>query len=217
MFLFKSGKKENLFQLQNEGRIYMKPLSYLENCEDETRRDEFEKATFVINNPSQEYYLKVKEHGTNDEYVTVGMITNAIGKGFEGYIFCLHYLSLDDEIEKSVQISSKDDHILIMNSNLFLQVLKNKLDNDKIAYQYGLVTYKNFDNYVGNKTPFEKDLKYKNEYEFRLFIPLKENKEFYDFYIGNISKFSTLTKISPLSTFKIERRNSKDTKDVIHI
>jgi hypothetical protein len=145
------------------------------------------------------------------------MITNAIGKGFEGYIFCLHYLSLDDEIEKSVQISSKDDHILIMNSNLFLQVLKNKLDNDKIAYQYGLVTYKNFDNYVGNKTPFEKDLKYKNEYEFRLFIPLKENKEFYDFYIGNISKFSTLTKISPLSTFKIERRNSKDIKDVIHI
>lgn len=90
MFLLKSGKKENLLQLQNEGRIYMNSLSYFENCEDKTRKDELERATFIINNPSKPYYLKIKNLYSNNEYAIVAMITNAVGKDLKDiYFVCI--------------------------------------------------------------------------------------------------------------------------------
>jgi hypothetical protein len=217
MFFLKSGEKKNLIELQKNGRVYMKSLSYFEKCEDISRKDSLEKATFIINNPPKPYYLKVKRYNVEEEYITVGLINNSIGKGYEGYIFCMHYLNLGDETEKDFQIKSKDDHMLIINSNLFLKALKDKLEEDKTKYKYGLIRYKDFNSYVGDKTPFEKDLTYKDEYEFRLFIPMKETKEFHDFYLRGISKFSTLIKASSLSSFKLEKKSSENLQDVIYI
>lgn len=107
--------------------------------------------------------------------------------------------------------------MLIINSNLFLQALKKKLDTNKINYQYGLVKYKDFNNYVGNKTPFEKDLSYKDENEFRLFIQMKETKEFHDFYLGNISKFSVLMRASSSSSFKLSSISPQNLRNVNRI
>jgi len=217
MFLIKSGEKENLLQLQNDGRIYMKSLSYFEQCEDLSRKDDLEKASFVINNPPEPYYLKIKRDNVEGDHLTF-KINKSITKGYEGYIFCMHCIMMDDsEEEKSFQLSTKDDHILIINGNQFLNVIEQKLLKDKINHNKGLVIYKDFTNYVGRKNPFEKDLKFKGEHEFRLFIPMKENKEFHDFYIGALNEFSALENVSPNHSFKIQREIPTHTTKIKYI
>lgn len=197
MFLIKSGEKAHLLELQKKGKIHIGTLTYYSNIEDEKRRDNLENIYFRLTKPHR---LSVKE---GNSYTTIATITNGEAN-YTGYIFCMHDISLwNTEFEKKLRVDTKGNHILIINKDKFLDKIEKKLKQQRIEYKPGNVTYKDFSNFSGIKTPFEKPLKFANEREFRLYFSIEETKPFLDLYIGSIEEFSILQKFSEHDTFRI--------------
>ena len=70
MFLIKSGKKENMLQLQKEGKLHIGTLTHFAKSADEKRKDTLEGFLLNITKP---YQLSIEQEG---KYIPIARLTN---------------------------------------------------------------------------------------------------------------------------------------------
>jgi len=202
--LVKSGEERYILDLQKNGTIYMNPIFFFDNA-DSSRRDNIESA-YIVGNPAKEkpYGLFLKE---NDKYQKVANLTNFLFRGYKGFIYCLHSLSLENMKEDEIfSINAKGDSLLLIDANKFIERLDEILTKEKLVFVRDFIQYQDFSSYVGNRSPFVKDISYQAEREYRLYYSVNDDNEKNAFILklGSIEEFSILIK-NKGSNFKLKR------------
>lgn len=210
----KSGKEEHIIKLQKHGEIYFNSLSTFVNSEDHSRKDKLETAGYLEQlNPNTPSVLTIFDTTKKNKILNLQINHAQLANHYlRGYVFCLHCFDLDDiEIDKAINFNLKDDTTLLITSPLrFIRLIENVLRKQGLPLCYSKVTYKDFKYYSGKKTVFEKDIRYKNESEFRIFIPVEVTDNFLSIKIGNIESISSqIQNTSSKTHFKISELKKK--------
>lgn len=211
--LIKFQSKERLEDLQN-GHIYMKNLKYFIDLErvykQEGQGDQNECRMFKAFN------LKLTEHltGKTIELESVD-ISNA--ESIHKPVFCMTHKDICEKMIKleypkfktTISVSKQiiDDfseegvelYALLINKGEFLRRIANELDNLKIPFRYGRVSYKDTSIFefssetkeVYFNTEFNKDERFSHQEEFRIILDINV-ENYFDFNIGDIRDISML-------------------------
>jgi hypothetical protein len=204
----KSGKEEHIVKIQKYGELYFSSLSTFVNSEDNTRKDHQETAGYLEHlNPNKASILTLFNTTDDSEVLKLQLNYAQLAHHYlRGYVFCLHCFDLDDiKIDEAINFNLKDDTtLLITNPVRFIELIKETLTKMGLPLYYSKVIYKDLKYYSGKKTVFEKDIRYKNESEFRIFIPVEVTNSFLFIKVGNIESISTLIRNTSNKTrFKI--------------
>lgn len=189
-YFIKSGEKDHLISLQKRGHIYMNYLPYFAKCDNTLIGDPLETVS------------DIKTYNKHDNMVLTNLDKNISFKILNGTIlkhyyncfaYCLHFFDADEHSGKDpFQLSFKGEYFLIINGPKFLDRLNEELLKMRIDYSYGHVSYQDFFNYSGTRTPFQKDLKYKIDREWRLLLPNEKDDKVFQFEMGNLEDISFL-------------------------
>lgn len=198
----KFGSEKNILDLLKNGTIYCKEISYFASKQIKNTTDgrwdfnelvtkmEFTANGFMklhpIDHPDKIYSFKTenimyKEHMSNplgNLYCMFDLEPKKIKQD--------HWFELDRRLTRF-----GSHYLLIHNSPEFANRVKNKLKELSIEFKFAKVEYKDFSKYIGDKTIFQKDLKYSYQNEVRLVLNTNMKTSF-KFSIGNIEDISTM-------------------------
>lgn len=201
MALLKIGKLDHLEALREQGQIHCKTLAYFSTLEDTILRgDELEGVTTIVNLDGGTIQMKDVDASDTAYCKPIDIHTGRMfhrSEDAKGNIFCMYSIAVDKhELGNNHLITDEaksfGDHFLVIkNWNEFLRRVAVKLETLGMTGKYGFITYKDFTKYHGKKTLFEKDLAFKPQQEFRIFIH-NESTEPLDLYIGSIADISEI-------------------------
>jgi|SRR5690606_2541945 len=215
--LLKVGKKEHLEALRN-GIVYFNTLQYFKQLEakDNGMKDRFECGQSVF----QFTELSVK---VNDRYTPVlkdGFAVFDNGR-YRGNVFCTYFINIPvDEIssvdqyplniESPIASTDIDSFMIISNIEELTRRMERKVADEGERLFYGPVDYLEFASYAGELTPFNKDVRFKHQKEWRYYIGRTANSKAdarrYD--LGDLSDItSEVMDINSISTLTFFRKN----------
>jgi hypothetical protein len=123
-----------------------------------------------------------------------------------GNLFCMSALRVNPTDEPAVyRIDERlkgfgSHYLLIYNSEIFLEKMRQALDALDFVYYYQMVNYLDLHTYTGEKTIFQKDISYSYQEEFRIFLDTPYSEAF-KFTIGNIEDISSIYEFSKVPSF----------------
>ncbi len=215
--LMKFGEKEHIENLFNKGEIFFNtPLSYSESSERE-RGDIYEGAEWVEN-------VQLSEISFNHPKIGVGKLTpakNSLSRLIQYNTFFLStsfYAITSKTFENTdqhqinkriVDFKGADAAIMIKDPIRFLNSITSKLKENRFQYEARIVKYRDFK--IGGRvdlTPFEKDIDFVHQLEFRIIIENKENKPNNKVFIDSIAEYSLILDAKSMVelTWKVKRR-----------
>lgn len=168
----KFGTEEHLLQLRDKGIIYMNPLEYFRNLEDEDLRgDNYEGVTGVYNLPPGEFEIPTLQFKGNHE----GMHYCEQWENLNGNIFSLYCVSSHGfpdprEFKVDPKMTKFGTHVLLIKDNpKFLSLIKKELRRKKISFDDGFIEY--YDRYAinGKVSVFQKPNEFAYQKEFRIY------------------------------------------------
>lgn len=216
MGLMKVGKREHLEAFRN-GQVYCNTLQYFKELEYSFpgMGDRFECAESVEQFDELSIWI-------NDRYVPV--LKNGFGAWdqgrYRGNVFCTYLINIPiEEVSKvdayPLNIKSSvsdfaDCFVIIGNINGFTQRFKNAVVKNGDQLLYGPIDYIDFKNYTGDVTPFNKNVKFQDQKEFRYYIDRVAKSEsdtcLYD--LGDLSNIvSEVIEVKAISTLTFFRNN----------
>lgn len=200
------------------GKLRFMPLDYYINLEGDSREDKYEGITSMF----QPNFSILKIDGVElDSSSLVGPILVRESKD-EMHIFCMSAFYYKDEgkffetkeeilneinkPDKTKLLSFGEISVLITNINKFIERIDKVIEEKKIYYKRDFVKYINLKDFHGNieKPGFVKDLKYKDEVEYRFALKGLVNKPFI-LDIGDINDIAVI-----METDHINRLSIKD-------
>lgn len=207
-FFLKIGAKRYMEELFTQGKIYCNTFEYFTKIENEQQKD-INETTFnlrkgtlqrigINDGVGDKRYLEINIPATLREFYT----------GHIGNLFCLYSfkhsdLKEDDKFELPDDIHKFGDTVvLILNIQSFLSRIEVKLKEKNKSIKHGFVEYLNFDNLHGMRSPFQKDIHFSHQNEYRLYLLPKEDEQKESYHI-NIGDLSDIAIIKPLKDFSI--------------
>jgi hypothetical protein len=210
--LLKFGKSENLQELCQNGELYMGTLKSYRESDNSQVCDKNEGAHKVAYHPKGILSRLDSESGKN---VEVGTLENIVHREFnEAYeftrVFCMYYAITP--VNNIDTLSSIIDHELIekfeYDSVTVIFDLKSffeRLDNhfDK-SYKRDAVNYIDFRKINRLLTPFDKDLSFKHQNEFRICVPNISGDDALKTHIGSIADISFVVGIEDIDKISVD-------------
>lgn len=202
--LLKFGKLEHLEALRDKGHLHCKPLNYFADLEDECHRgDVLEKVSYLHTIDGAE--IRIKDVDAPDsEYKLLGVAhTGVLKKSYEvspGNLFCTYSFRLDEEgLSKEFILPEEclklgDHYLVIKDFEEFIKRAGRRLSALNFSARHGFVGYKDFSKFIGTKTVFEKDVSYRFQKEFRIFITNPTDQPL-DIEIGTLADISEICQI----------------------
>ena len=198
----KFGAKKHLEKLQSEGHLFCNTITYFSNLEDNNVRGDKLESTFKFkyleniilhlrdaDNPTAEWKnLKV----TN-------MLLQEYYKQPLGNLFCLSAFKLLPQ--QNVTVFSFDNRfinyehaLIIRNQKVFFDLIKKAASALQFRICGNLVEYFDLYNYSGERTLFQKDIKYAWQEEYRIIIYTNKYlaDDPFEFSIGSIEDISEI-------------------------
>ena len=188
LMLLKFGQQEHIYDLYENGTVYMNTVEHFRRTEDsELRGDKFEGATKVINSLPGTFKIP----GINREFKYQKIHLKEAYEIALGNIFSLYSISshgfpnpLEFKIDERNQ--KFGTHCLIIeNISYFLNRLEECLTSQGFKFWHGFVEYFDKDSISKELTPFDKPLEFEYQKEFRFFIQ-NNQPEPMSFKIGSL-------------------------------
>ncbi|HBR14988.1 MAG TPA: hypothetical protein DD723_05530 [Candidatus Omnitrophica bacterium] len=171
--LIKFGKQEHIEQLYNKGIIYMNPLKFFRELEEDQVRGDPNEGTTRISQPEIIRQVKLISGGKEIVLENKGLIKEA---NVSGNIFCA--LAIFRKEDQSVikpdirgDVFKFGDAILLINNvPEFIDRVTKAAQKVRQNMESRAVKYIDFDKHHGQVEWFEKDKKYSYQNEFRFFV-----------------------------------------------
>jgi len=186
----KFGKKEHLESFRNNGSLYMNTLGYFKKLESMSGDKNEGMENFYQGSKT---HLKLIPHGAGVGGFIKGLISFGVQKGSDlaRNVFCLHAIT-NTEPKLHPNNLKRNGHALIINKpRIFLEMLEEAANKQKVAFQYNLVTYVDKKTHHGKMGCFTKFKEYESENEFRILKKQGTGKPFV-FEIGSLEGISDI-------------------------
>jgi hypothetical protein len=185
-FFAKFGKCEHISALRDEGKLYMQSLSTFRNMvSDNQIADKFEGLT-----KSNITCMEVNGYPIKSANSGMPTISGELVQTINGHIFSVVGINrgmVKKKIWQSIEIDeSYDTVLLITNPRILVERIVAKSREWGIVLQHGIINYADPDPRGEKPCPFRKRLLYKEQYEYRFFIP-GSGCDAITFEIGDIS------------------------------
>ena len=169
----KFGKEENIFDLFENGTIYMNTIEYFQKVEDEELRgDKYEGVSRVINS----FPGTFKIHGIENEFNYVKVHIKESYKEVLGNIYSLYAISskgfpnpLDFKFdERNLRFGTHG--VMIKDLPLYFNKMENEFKRNNLKFSHGFVDYYDKEEVSREITLFEKPLEFEQQKEFRFYL-----------------------------------------------
>ncbi|MGP9644976.1 MULTISPECIES: hypothetical protein [unclassified Halomonas] len=235
--LFKVSSYERILQMQ-KGLLYMNSLDYFSNLTDEEslalRVDELEKVYGILRaGPNEKGFSTLSLKLNNGEELDLGseaILTAKFPRPKNTMLFCMGALAdgqdgvipgeIDNQIIFDKRFLEFGSHMLLINNPTeFSKRINTALAQEASAFGsklfhdgYGLVGYKDLENYSGAIGLYTKDSKYSWQMEFRISFGVEgrylNSKGAFEFNVGDLTDISQIIPVQALidEPMRIKRR-----------
>lgn len=211
----KYGLKVHLESLQ-KGFMFCNTIQYFSKCEEHNGiGDKYENVYQQLLGTGNNYALPLKPFSSSIKiikYPDGSYKSTFINDDFYANFFCLYSLTSKDdfEVQKDFLLSKEMkayNHLLVIfKPSEFLKRVNLALEKQVKNPHLNFVKYTDLNNLNGEKTYFEKPLKYSYQKEFRIaFINDKEESKTID--IGNIEDLSVILSVQECKTIKVFKKD----------
>lgn len=192
MVFLKFGQQEHVYDLYENGTVYMNTVEYFRRIEDkELRGDSFEGTIKVINSlpgtfriPGIDREFKYHKAHIEEAYKI------AFGNIFSLYAISSYGFANPMEFKIDERNRGFGTHcLLIKNVPYFINSLKEQLTNLGFKFSHGFVEYFDKDSISKDLTAFDKPLEFRYQKEFRFFVP-NDKLEPISIKIGSLEDFA---------------------------
>ncbi|MDY0905609.1 hypothetical protein [Pedobacter sp. CFBP9032] len=202
----KFGEEQYMKDLLENGNIYCGNLHWFANQVDEVGRCDSYENIFEIKN-APDLRIAVIDKTTNKIKEILDSEFHLVKKlrddDLAGNIYCLYtfdFVGTQRCIPIEVDTDKLGEYcVVITDVNKLQERIFNKLKSLERFNTSGFVKYTDLSTYEGKRNPFQKDLKFKNQHEYRFYIH-NPNNEAFTFKIDNIEDIAFIIKTSELST-----------------
>jgi len=209
--LIKVGQKDHIHSLQNDGLLFMNPVKYFQQVEDNSLRGDKEEgigSLHQINNLS--ILHEGKEIARSHKSSQLRLYDNEL----QGTIYSMVSVSSLDHLpvvgeRQPINLDSRvadfgKHSLIIFNPGEFIRRVISTAEKRKLDVEYGFVKYYDPKNYDGKLSIFHKAKTFEHQKEFRFYVKKKSFRPRI-LRVGNISDISTLFPITKLiSNLEIE-------------
>ncbi len=197
--LLKFGEKKHLLQMRDAGLLYCNTLKYFTNVECGPAYDKYETTTHLHRFIDSTIKVWPVDSTYDEKGVTFLSPKSELNTKVDrlGNVFCLYSLGDRDFDEEEIfkidyRNERKDKCFLVIEDvNRFIALAKAAIRLQKTNGAIGFVDYLDFDFLQGTRTPFQKDIKYKHESEFRVYVNSSSDKPLF-LDIGSMKDYTTL-------------------------
>lgn len=213
--LLKFGSLEHMTTLLFEGIVYCNTLhEFAKMDENKVRGDIYENCTDIDNIETGHLIMRTLDgveffNGTvqNTQFRKFFNVETAVGNIFSTYF--LNFEQIKDKKEGQPLLLTDDDIddwcVVILNPLKFLSLLQEEVEKKGLTCKSGLVKYSDFKE-KGSKikrTPFMKDLSYKGQNEYRVYVTNHVNNV-EKFTLGDISEFAYIVNTDSIKNAPVE-------------
>jgi len=214
--LLKFGALEYMTSLLKEGVVFCNTLHFFAKVDDNNvRGDKFENCTDIENFNELRMIMKSLDKKTT---LFDGIVQNpqlrqfynqesTVGNIYSTYFLEFSSLTLNKKVTLGITDADIDEWcVVIMNSELFMKLLNEKIAEKGLESKSSLVTYSDF-NKIETKikrTPFMKHLSYKGQKEFRVYIKNPIN-DVIIFKLGDLTPYAFMVKTSDIKRSTIHK------------
>ena len=205
----KLGNEKNIYDLFENGTIYINTIEYFRKVEDEELRgDKYEGVSRVINSLPGTFKIQ----GIDREFNYVKVHLKESYKEVLGNIYSLYAISskgfpnpLDFKFdERNLRFGTHG--LMIKDLPLFFNKIENELKKNNLKFSHGFVDYYDKEEVSREITLFEKPLEFEHQKEFRFYVE-NDKIEPIKIQIGSMKDYAEIFKIEDILglTFEIKK------------
>ena len=193
-----------------QGKLYIHTVDYFRTCENSIQSDFFEGvSTLHQADRIKSIIIESKIHKKIILTKDTGLINFTAGNNINYFtnIFCMYlwkiYKDQPNKIDSRI-FSFGDTALLILNSNEFINRIKNAIKSKNYKYSSGKVKYFDEEIYSGEVGIFmkRKSLEFMNEY--RIAIQAEMNNRPYELFVGDLSDISIVIKTNDINNIQFQ-------------
>lgn len=193
MFI-KFGQEEHMRDLFYNGTIYMNPIQYFRELEDnELRGDIYEGISRIKNYPAGQFEIPSLNYKGNYLKLQIRQSYKTVLGNICSF-YCVSSHGWDDPTTFSIDEKNKrfGSHCVVIKDNVkFMALIKQKLKEQKIRYKHGFVDYYDKDRVDREIHLFEKPLEFEYQKEFRFYVE-RISADPFKFSIGSLEPIAEL-------------------------
>ena len=202
----KLGNEKNIYDLFENGTIYINTIEYFRKVEDEELRgDKYEGVSRVINSLPGTFKIP----GIDREFNYVKVHLKESYKEVLGNIYSLYAISskgfpnpLDFKFdERNLRFGTHG--VMIKDLPLFFNKIENELKKNNLKFNHGFVDYYDKEEVSREITLFEKPLEFEHQKEFRFYVENDKIKPI-KIQIGSMKDYAEILKIEDILELKLE-------------
>lgn len=169
----KFGRQEHMLEFLQNGIIYMNPLSYFKNIEDNNLRgDNYEGVHQIWNPPAGKFKIPALNHEGN--YLSMHLkesYENTLGNILSLYCISSYGFETPKDFHIDERIKDFGSHcVLIKDIPEFLSRIESQLNLSGLKYNKNFVEYYDKNDINGHITVFQKPSEFEYQKEFRFYI-----------------------------------------------
>jgi hypothetical protein len=215
-FLIKFGKRDNIYDLYENGTIYFNTIDYFQKLEEQgLRGDTYEGTTKIINyGPDDKVFMQLSiPSGKIADLKPTKLHHREYIREINGNIFCLYALKVDDNpVSRRYEFDRRlwqfgTHFLIIQDSHKFFKLVSQELDRMKTRFASGLVTYYDRNSVKKEISQFEKPNEYDYQSEYR-FLLYRNSKDPFSISIGSMADYSRVFDIDALEDVRLEVKNN---------
>lgn len=169
----KFGHEKHIVDAFDNGTIYMNPIQYFRNIEDEELRgDNYEGVTAIKNFPPGQFEIPslnfkgnyINFHVRESHEFVLGNIYS---------LYCISSLTIPSPLDFSIDPKNEKfgTHCLMIKDNkTFMELIMAELNSLKMKYHHGFVSYYDKKQFNGSINLFQKPMEFEYQKEFRFYI-----------------------------------------------
>lgn len=202
--LVKIGKEEHIRDLYENGTVYLNPLSYFRQLEDQQLRGDIDEGTITkrdLKNPTVKFSFIDRELKAANfkvrEFISTGNLYSLYAISSIGF-------PNPEEFEFDKRNLEFGTHcILIQHPGIFISRVEAELKRLGYSFKHGFVQYYQNQMALDNLTPFHKPESFDYQKEFRFFIKNTLDEPIV-FQIGSLKDCSKVLKVDDLMSLKLK-------------
>ena len=200
-FLIKIGKKEHIELLRDNGLLYLNTIQYFKDIEEQHRGDKNECLSGIEQFDWMKIIIGEKEFHLQKASPIKGLNNTQIrfnDPDLKGNIYSMIAVSSDTDANNLAgncqNKSLGDTFLVITNVVAFFNRIGKQLNDMGYKYKFEFVTYYDPSTHHGELSVFHKEISYKHQSEFRIFVENASNEPL-SLNIGSIADISVLLPI----------------------
>lgn len=198
---FKIGQRKYMEDLFNNGDIFCNTFEYFAKSDAAEVGDPDETVTDLHLGTLTKLTFTDKSGGKRAIEMKVPGQLKQRSTGHVGNIYSLYAFKYSERLDTGEftlpenLLKFGDAIVVILDIHEFMERIEKKLKKDNRGYQRGFVKYLDYQNYSGDRSPFQKNITFQHQHEYRIYLHPKvdEAKEPLKNSIGSISEIAVIT------------------------